>query len=630
MSEFDYTIKNPYANMGNPYDIYYQNVPQQDLGSDIDPDNPETWFIPDDDYEDSGISTFESGLRGLGQGATFGFEDELRGGILGGYDALTSDESFSDAYTTRRDEIRALNEQAREANTGAYMGGELIGGIASGIAAAPLTGGASFAGGAARMARTLGAQGALAGLGYSEAEDLGGMAQSAAIGGTLGAVGGTVTAYGMKAVGNQIGRMTIPEKLAQGAGKIGQKLVEGAEKTAGKRLIRDPVPEMVIDNERIARLGRWAMNNKALNNASTQEELQRNVVKRTDEVYDMMLSPDNPFHDVLKNASVSKNKLETIQDEVSGKLERLYGNRFDYEQFRDPITKVSNRVKTITESRNDNSRYHTTGLIKLQKELARNIDFSNTNPSPEEIVFRNFYTKYNDVITDSAEIKDLTRFFRNAFENARDDVNLSPEVKQRAADNYHHYMDTVRENADTLTTALDTMTAGSIASRAPSAGETLVGQTAASIGGGIAGTGLGYLSGSGLGSLFPEYQNELQTIGTVVGGALGGVTGAASDKIAGATGRLANNAVSNVSIRGRDALGKALGGTPRKSVDTITQSPPPPPPPPSKLRELYGKFAGVLESAKERGQHNFAITYQALYNQNEEFRKLVRNSTENE
>jgi hypothetical protein len=120
----------------------------------------------------------EAILRGLKQGVTFGFGDELTG---------LAESAFSDkTYKQSRDEARANDAAAEEAHPVLYGGGELGGGLATTLA----TGG--LAGGAAAGLRGAALAGAAYGAGSSEADltegDIGGLARDTAIGASAGAL----------------------------------------------------------------------------------------------------------------------------------------------------------------------------------------------------------------------------------------------------------------------------------------------------------------------------------------------------------------------------------------------------------------------------------------------------------
>lgn len=75
----------------------------------------------------SKVSPLESAGRGALQGVTFGFGDEIYGAGAGAVDWLKGD-GFN--YSKNRDEVRANNDAAREANPGSYIAGEIGGGLA--------------------------------------------------------------------------------------------------------------------------------------------------------------------------------------------------------------------------------------------------------------------------------------------------------------------------------------------------------------------------------------------------------------------------------------------------------------------------------------------------------------------
>jgi hypothetical protein len=141
----------------------------------------------------------EAGLRGIEQGATLGFGDEINAAASALLDTLTGrnkDLSVLDDYVKHRDESRAAFKAAEEAHP--YISGAAN--IAGGIAPALLTGGSSLAGQGIVGAAKLGAgYGALAGLGGSEADltrgEVGQSIKDTATGGVMGGVlGGAVHA----------------------------------------------------------------------------------------------------------------------------------------------------------------------------------------------------------------------------------------------------------------------------------------------------------------------------------------------------------------------------------------------------------------------------------------------------
>lgn len=119
----------------------------------------------------------EAGLRGLKQGVTLGFGDELTGAIESLFTSKT--------YKQSRDEARASDKAAQGAHPWVYGAGELGGGVATSLV--PGLGLAKGAGLAANAIKA-GAISAVAGLGGSEKETIGGQLQDAATSGVLGGV----------------------------------------------------------------------------------------------------------------------------------------------------------------------------------------------------------------------------------------------------------------------------------------------------------------------------------------------------------------------------------------------------------------------------------------------------------
>lgn len=86
------------------------------------PSLPPEAAVQDDREQTSTISAL---AQGAGQGVTFGFSDEIEGALRGGYDALTTDKSFSQAYDDRLETARERLHRAKEDNPVAFYGGEI-------------------------------------------------------------------------------------------------------------------------------------------------------------------------------------------------------------------------------------------------------------------------------------------------------------------------------------------------------------------------------------------------------------------------------------------------------------------------------------------------------------------------
>jgi hypothetical protein len=174
-------------------------------------------------------SKLESLARGAGQGVTFGAQDELSaaaeplinklGDMLpaswtGRQEGMNVSDLPQESYEQRRDAYRNENREAQIANPGTYFAGQMLGSVPS-----MAVGGTSVAG---QMAAG-GAMGAATGAGYSEAEDLEGIAKDTGLGVAIGGLSPALLAgiqkYGMAGI----------QKVAP---KLAAKLRSGAEKTA--------------------------------------------------------------------------------------------------------------------------------------------------------------------------------------------------------------------------------------------------------------------------------------------------------------------------------------------------------------------------------------------------------------
>lgn len=179
----------------------------------------------------------ESFFRGVKQGATLGFGDEISGALESVFSSKT--------YRQARDEARSADKQAQEQNPWTYGAGGLAGGAATafvpglGLAkgAQAALGAGKLLAGAGAAAKTGAALGALGGLGSSEAElgngELGRAALDTAVGAGLGAAGGAAGTVASNVLGRGAAAKAssyASEKLraAQGEGK------EAFEKAAEK------------------------------------------------------------------------------------------------------------------------------------------------------------------------------------------------------------------------------------------------------------------------------------------------------------------------------------------------------------------------------------------------------------
>jgi len=157
----------------------------------------------------------------LGQGAMFGFSDEIAGGLGASVNSVAnlfgagSGESFGKAYEGIRDAARYNLKNYQKNNPKTALAAELAGGLLTGGAGAARAG--VFKGGSTvgKMAGVGAVEGGLFGAGSSKAEDVGGLLSDTAKGAALGGVtGGLIPAIGK--VGKKIfSRTPTPNPINQ-------------------------------------------------------------------------------------------------------------------------------------------------------------------------------------------------------------------------------------------------------------------------------------------------------------------------------------------------------------------------------------------------------------------------------
>lgn len=190
------------------------------------------------------VSKTESFLRGIGQGASLGFADELTGAI----ESLVTDKTYDQA----RDESRANYRSAEEENPLTFLGGNIAGGVLTPI---PGMGAAKGIGQVALKGAQLGAVG---GLGASEKDItnpdiLKDIAMGAGLGGTLAggtaAIGKGISALGGTTIGKSFkeglkgnilvgkgNRQKIGDELVQFAGETGEGIQKSLKDEAANKM----------------------------------------------------------------------------------------------------------------------------------------------------------------------------------------------------------------------------------------------------------------------------------------------------------------------------------------------------------------------------------------------------------
>lgn len=219
-----------------------------------------------DDTEDL-PSEWESAGRGTAQGLSMGLVDEGVGAAKGFWDDLQAvfstentrpkaeyDEfgrvsnadklNEASSYERHRDEYRAADSVAKEANPNAYLAGEIGGSVASSFV--PGLGALNAAKGA-KAATVIGKaalQGGVAGFGLSEADNVTGLVRDAGIGATIGAgMGATGLGVGKgfgKAADYAVSKVPGATKLVNKGFAKNAKFWSGVDEDAALRAIERP------------------------------------------------------------------------------------------------------------------------------------------------------------------------------------------------------------------------------------------------------------------------------------------------------------------------------------------------------------------------------------------------------
>lgn len=194
-------------------------------------------------------SSLKSAGLGALQGGTLGFADEIEGGIM----SLLSDKSYSQA----RDDARLRYDQAQSQNPGAYLAGNIGGGVATSFI--PGMGGANLA--------KLAGLGAVTGLGTSKADltqgDISGAAIDTAVGAGTGYIAGKL--------GQKVNKLLDP-KARQAAANTSAARALGAKVTPETQ----QVGETLVKSGKLPLMG----GSQALNEAATEgvEEMEKQAV----------------------------------------------------------------------------------------------------------------------------------------------------------------------------------------------------------------------------------------------------------------------------------------------------------------------------------------------------------------
>lgn len=168
------------------------------------------------------------------QGPTFGFGDEIIGGIVGGAKTLFNDKPLRQNYEETRDAVRSVVKQQERDEPVRTAASQLLTSMAvGGPFARLLPAGTGMAGQAAAAGGVGMVSGALNALGDSQAKDASGLAGDAGVGAGIGLA---------------MGGLGVP--LMRGAGAAGQAIVSNFSDSAALQYARQKVAEAFARDQR--------------------------------------------------------------------------------------------------------------------------------------------------------------------------------------------------------------------------------------------------------------------------------------------------------------------------------------------------------------------------------------------
>lgn len=537
-------------------------------------------FDPSQPFETAEeVSQLESAIRGIAQGGSLGFVDEITGAL----EAAMSDK----AYAQARDESRKAYEEAQASNPITYGAGEIGGAI--GTAFIP---GLNIAKGATLGARAAGAAGlgATAALGSSQADLTKGEYADAAKDTAIGAALGGALQYGGE-------KYIAPAFKKAGQWVSDSEFGNNTLKKMGK--IAANIPE--------DHTGRYLDNPEVINKAMSREELAENLLDETGVLTQLKekigLADSFAWNELDQNTVISKSALldgaaETLQKKIldpKGALSRTNGFGSSY----DKLSAINGELDKISAAFGDNlseadlksivqdiskKAYSDAGSPKYThsaeglRDLAEYFNGSLKGGNKE-------YEKLMVPVANMTKLsKDLERNFINKQDPGSYDKFLSKLNRWNGADESSS-MKSGLKLADKLNgTSLSDDINNTLANESFSKGDTQ----------GSRKTLFGTVVGGGIGTLVGG------PVGTVIGGALGAGVGQVGDKYAGV--------IFKQILNGKIAADKGI----------------------QQIAPRMGKFAQPLMDAAKRGNTSLAATHFILQQTQPEYRKMIQDMDKGE
>lgn len=365
-----------------------------------DPSDSTDWVDDGPAAKEKKAPAIVSGVRKLAQGASSGLSDEAAGGVeavgralgvqgAGGpmkdisiaEDGPTLDwEIIKDAYKRARDKEREALKKDSKDNPGVAAASEFAGALLSPVNKIMPS---------ASLAKSGAAIGGVSGLGYSEAEDLSGMAIDAATGAALGGV-----------IGKGIEKAS--PYIAQGAEAVGNKGKQLAERFAARAVGAERGTVKKLGQDKIQEIGRYALDEKLLSPlASTDDVIARNAAAKAkggakmEQVY-------SAIDDANASTFNPRNVAEKIDDQL-GDFYRSPINKGEASQLDNTIESIMMRVGSDADS------IPLKEAQALKQELGKVANWKNNlNITEKEKMAREAYKIVSKSIDEAAELGSKT------------------------------------------------------------------------------------------------------------------------------------------------------------------------------------------------------------------------------
>lgn len=390
------------------------------------------------------IPILESIARGGGQGLTAGFQEEASAGLTKGmiklnnlmkehptlarvlkYNPITGvaanlieqDTTIQEpSYEEIRDQMRADNQAAQEANPWAYGAGEVGGGLAS-----TLVPGAGFLNAAkgAKLATVIGKgalQGGIAGAGYSNADDVGELATDIGTGSLFG------------------GALSPLSKLVPSKEKLTRSAAEDALSAYGfeRGTIKKLLKESKGDYEKLISLGDDLLNKEgSLTPFMGTEQKKKFVSDLAESGWDTMKNTldsyesaggvaKNAFGETVKKGTVSRYQLENeIKDSLSS---------FDNET-KEKVLNFLNQKMPVKQG----EKLTLNQAQNLKNIVNEQINWGSVDPSAQDKAYRKIYGKISEGIDSNIDqlepdIFSASKPSASTFKQGKADYALSQKL----------------------------------------------------------------------------------------------------------------------------------------------------------------------------------------------------------